>query len=114
MGRVGRECEVARPTSPVVRAAAKRRESKARENAGGGGGTNDLKPAPDEVFDVGEVAALFKVGERVVWQLVADGKLDTFYVGDRLRISRVAIDTFMANGGAPSSRQLARAQKRAS
>ena len=86
---------MARPQSPAVRAA-KRRRHIATVDATAPLGT-------DVSFTVPEVAAMFKCGDRKVWQLVSDGKLQIFYVGTLVRISRDSLEAFMANGGAPNA-----------
>ena len=95
---------MARPTSPVVRAATERRRTV------GGGGENSEPPKVNGTvsYTVPEVAVLFKCGERKVWQLIDEGKLASFNVGSKVRVSRAALDAFMASGGAPSETGLIR------
>jgi hypothetical protein len=48
------------------------------------------------------VARELSCSERKVQQLVSDGILEVFYVGPQMpRVSRSALEDFMAKGGAP-------------
>ena len=104
MGRVGRECEVARPTSPVVKAAQQRRQEN-REN-GGGGQKSARRPSPPVVipvcYDIKGAAAELHISERKLWQLMDAGQLEFFKVGTRRLVSRAALERFADGGGAPT------------
>lgn len=89
---------MARPQSPVVKATRARRPTKKVR-----GDTGDAVPPVDAslAYTIPEVAGVLKCSERKVAQLIADGRLTAFYVGDLCRVSRAALDRFMAIGGAP-------------
>ena len=51
-------------------------------------------------FSMRETAHSISISERSVWSLVKSGRLASFKVGRSVRISRDAIEAFIANGGA--------------
>lgn len=51
-------------------------------------------------FSMRETADSLGVSERSVWSLVKSGRLASFKVGRSVRISRLAIEAFIENGGA--------------
>jgi excisionase family DNA binding protein len=51
----------------------------------------------DEVYTVGEVASLFKVTKKAVYDWMSEGKLVYFYVGGQRRITKEAILAFLAS-----------------
>jgi excisionase family DNA binding protein len=78
-----------------------------RHSAGGGGGAenaNSPTPLRPAALTVGDVAAELQISLRKVEELVASGELPSFKVGAFRRVSRAALDDFMANGGAPTRR----------
>src|SRR5262249_13626631 len=64
-------------------------------------------PAPGIVgpaypLTIAEVAAVLRLARQTVYELVADGRLSSFRAGRAIRITRAALDAFMA-GQAPRS-----------
>lgn len=51
-------------------------------------------------FSMRETADAIRVSERSVWSLVKSGRLASFKVGRSVRISRLAIEAFISQGGA--------------
>jgi excisionase family DNA binding protein len=62
----------------------------------------DPRPTDGLAYTYADVAAVLKCSERKVQQLAADHAIAVFYVGPQTpRISRQALEDFMAKGGAP-------------
>lgn len=51
-------------------------------------------------FSMRECADAIGVSERSVWSMVKSGRLASFKIGRSVRISRLAIESFMEHGGA--------------
>jgi excisionase family DNA binding protein len=75
----------------------------ARRDAGASARADDpRKPDPHvDAFTVPEVAYLLQCSSREVWHLIRADRLDSFQIGRARRVSRAALDAFMAGGGAP-------------
>ena len=52
----------------------------------------------DEILTVQETATLLKVSRSTVWRWCNNKKIPAFKIGGSWRISRVALDKFMADG----------------
>ena len=60
---------------------------------------NTVSPMPQLVFTAGETAALLKVTEKTVYQLVSRQRLHAVKSLRHLRISRASLEKFIANDG---------------
>jgi excisionase family DNA binding protein len=61
-------------------------------------------PAPDSngpagPLTVAEAAAALRLAPQTVYELVADGRLDSYRAGRAIRVPRAAVDAFMAGRG---------------
>jgi excisionase family DNA binding protein len=87
----------------MARQASTKRRLVARRDAGKTARRDDpTAPAPGATaYTVPEVAYLLSCSSRTVWRLIRADRLETFHIGRDVRVSRSALDAFMANGGAP-------------
>ncbi len=57
---------------------------------------------PDAVLTVAELAVLLRVNRKSVYAAIARGEIPgAFRVGHRVRVSRVAVDAWLAEGQRP-------------
>jgi excisionase family DNA binding protein len=65
-------------------------------------------PAPGvDAYATNEVAYLLRCSSRQVLKMIRSGQLPSFRIGSHIRVSRVALDAFMAAGGTADDEEVA-------